>query len=100
MLWYILAMQLIIRVICEQHAGNKHMFSTEHIHSVESGRQRWWKLQECGSGWLSPRSVVCPEDGGECVCHSAGDIIEHGPSSPILAARLKVSLNYSIYSDL
>lgn len=64
-----LAMQLIIRVICEQHAGNKHIYVHEHIHSVESGRQRWWKLQECGSGWLAPRYVVCPEDGGECVCH-------------------------------
>ena len=64
-----LAMQLIIRVICEQHAGNKHIYVHEHIHSVESGRQRRWQLQECGSGWLAPRYVVCPEDDGEYMCH-------------------------------
>ena len=26
-------------------------------------------IQECGSGWLAPRYVVCPEDGGDCMCH-------------------------------
>lgn len=76
------------RVICEQHAGNRHIYV--HEHTVGSGRQRRRQLQECGSGRLAPRYVVCPEDGGICVTTTICDVTisdasEHGPSSPILA---------------
>ena len=90
-----LAMQLIIRVICEQHAGNKHIYVHEHIHSVESGRQRWGQLQEwfrlaCsqvrGLSWRRWRvyvslQLVTPQN--------------MDPHRLFLQTELKVYLNYS-----